>query len=334
MTARVSVIVPTFNRSALLREALASVLAQRQPEMAVLVADNASDDDTPNVVRSFDDSRLSYLRRETNIGWLDNFNRSLAGVSTEYVSVLGDDDRMLPGAMVRAVDALDRAPSAAFCHSSFDQIDARGATVLAATSWSGLTADTLELGQVFIDRAMHVMARVCSPTVVFRTSALPEPAFDARDGSLADFTLWLRLALDGDVQYLATPGVEYRDDNVKVSSFGESVGTGGWVFDPDVTRALEAAKLRFVDEHAASMVSPGRLRHAAAACARTELLVSASHAADRGRADGVRALASTVRTHPRAALTTAAAKVLAKAVLGPRLLAWRSERGGVPGIHV
>jgi glycosyltransferase involved in cell wall biosynthesis len=328
MTARVTVIVPTFNRSALLRESLASVLAQDQPELAVLVADNASEDDTALVVESFDDPRLSYLRRESNIGWLANFNQSLAAVSTEYVSVLGDDDRMLAGAMERAVDALDGAPSAAFSHSSFDQIDASGATVLTATSWSGLRSDTLESGQDFIERALPVMARVCSPTVVFRTSALPSPAFDARDGSVADCTLWLRLALHGDVQYLATPGIQYRDDNVKVSSFGESVGHGGWIFEPDATLALEAAKLRFVDEHASLLADPSRARRAASTCARAELLQYAGHAATRGRLDGLRALGRVSRRRPRTAVMPATARILAKIVLGPTLSARVSRSRG------
>jgi hypothetical protein len=128
------------------------------------------------------------------------------------------------------------------------------------------------------------------------------------------------------VQYLATPGVEYRSDNVKVSSFGEPLGPGGWVFDPAATVALEDAKLRFIDEHEASLADPARLRRAVARCAGVEVLHFAGHAANQSRAEGLRALGQVMRIRPRTALTPAIAKVVAKTVLGPRLSARVSRR--------
>ena len=57
MTApKLTVGIPTFNRARWLRETIDSVLAQTYTDFRVIVSDNASDDDTPDVVRSFDDS--------------------------------------------------------------------------------------------------------------------------------------------------------------------------------------------------------------------------------------------------------------------------------------
>lgn len=59
---KVTVAIPTYNRSRLLKEAMASVLAQDYLDFRVMVVDNASSDDTEQVVRSFADSRVTYSR--------------------------------------------------------------------------------------------------------------------------------------------------------------------------------------------------------------------------------------------------------------------------------
>src|SRR5688572_26222842 len=96
---KVTVAILTRNRSHFLRDALASVLAQRGVVLDVIVLDNASADDTPAVVRSFDDPRLTYVRHETDIGLWRNWDRGIreARARAPFVSIFHDDDVMLPG---------------------------------------------------------------------------------------------------------------------------------------------------------------------------------------------------------------------------------------------
>ena len=56
--------IPTYNRSGLLRGAIESAITQDYDDFIVVVCDNASDDDTEAVVRSFDPARVRYHRRE------------------------------------------------------------------------------------------------------------------------------------------------------------------------------------------------------------------------------------------------------------------------------
>ena len=69
---RVTIAIPTRNRSHLLRVSLESALAQDYPDVQVMVLDNASTDDTQMVVRSFADTRVTYCRSEANLGTLAN----------------------------------------------------------------------------------------------------------------------------------------------------------------------------------------------------------------------------------------------------------------------
>jgi hypothetical protein len=248
---RVTVIIPTFNRAGYLGEALASAASQDFDDLVVVVADNASEDDTRAVVESgrerYGAQRVEYVRRPTNVGWIANFNLALAEVQSEFALVLGDDDRLLPGAMTRAVASLDRAPTAGFVHSAFETIDEHGALVDTATDWTkGLTADTLETGSEFIERTIPWMARVFTHGVLLRHAAFPEVMWDPADGLSPDYFLWLRIALDWDVQYLAEPGAQRR-----VHVGGLSAGFGGiagddYEVDPEAALALRADKLRFI----------------------------------------------------------------------------------------
>lgn len=104
---KVSAYICTFNRAELLRESIRSVLDQTYGDLAVVVLDNASTDHTREVVSSFDDPRLSYVRHEENLGAFRNCNYGLDHANTEYVCIFHDDDRMLPWMIAEEVKIME-----------------------------------------------------------------------------------------------------------------------------------------------------------------------------------------------------------------------------------
>jgi len=112
----VTAIVPTFRRAALLKRAVSSVLAQTRSELLVLVCDNASDDDTEDVVTQLarQDPRVIYHRHAKNLGAQFNFQYGLDAVTTEMFSFLSDDDLLFPDFYRRAVASLEREADAGF----------------------------------------------------------------------------------------------------------------------------------------------------------------------------------------------------------------------------
>ena len=113
----VSVVVPTYNRAALLGECLDSLLNQdRRPE-EILVVDDGSSDGTPDVVRS-KDGPVRYLRQE-NAGKAAALNRALAAVSGEAVWIVDDDDLAPPDALVRLTAAIETGPGTDLVYGGF-----------------------------------------------------------------------------------------------------------------------------------------------------------------------------------------------------------------------
>ena len=95
---RTSVLVPTFRRPALLERAIRSALGQSHRDLEVWVYDNASGDETPEVVARLAaaDTRVHYHVHADNLGSFANFRYAIEHVRTPFFSVLADDDMLLP----------------------------------------------------------------------------------------------------------------------------------------------------------------------------------------------------------------------------------------------
>lgn len=105
----VSVIIATYNRSAVLRYAIESVLAQSFRDFELLVVGDACTDDSADVVRGFSDPRVRWDNLPDNAGsqWAPN-NRGLALARGRYVAYLGHDDLWHPdhlATLLRAIEA-------------------------------------------------------------------------------------------------------------------------------------------------------------------------------------------------------------------------------------
>jgi glycosyltransferase involved in cell wall biosynthesis len=107
----VSVIIPTHNRSFMLREALESVLAQSLADLEIVVVDDGSVDNTRQVVESFADPRVVYVYQE-NAGRSTARNRGIQVSCGKYVAFLDDDDLFLSGKLELQAGLLDECPDA------------------------------------------------------------------------------------------------------------------------------------------------------------------------------------------------------------------------------
>jgi glycosyltransferase involved in cell wall biosynthesis len=94
--ARVSIVIPTFNRAADLRWALRSVFAQTWSDWECLVVDNESTDDTDAVVGEFSDPRLRLIKIQNNGAVAASRNLGVQHSTTEYVAFLDSDDWWAP----------------------------------------------------------------------------------------------------------------------------------------------------------------------------------------------------------------------------------------------
>lgn len=110
-----TIAIPTWNRSNYLRENLEQLRrlcsSQSSGLIEVIVSDNCSDDDTPEVVAHIATAQfpIKYIRNSSNLGWGKNFAQCYAEASGTYVLLLGDDDILVDGSIDRLLALLSRS---------------------------------------------------------------------------------------------------------------------------------------------------------------------------------------------------------------------------------
>lgn len=108
---RITVIIPTRERCDVLEKSLRTVTAQAYENLSIIVSDNCSRDDTKDIVLSTGDHRVQYLNTGQRISMSHNWEFALSHVTEGWVTVIGDDDGLLPDSLetlatiIRSTDA-------------------------------------------------------------------------------------------------------------------------------------------------------------------------------------------------------------------------------------
>lgn len=224
----VDVIVPCYRYAGYLRQCVESVLTQQGPAVRVLILDDASPDETPEVARKLveEDSRVTYVRHRENKRHIRTYNAGIEWVSADYYLLLSADDYLLPGAFARAVGVLDAEPSVGYVFgnalTAFDNGTIEAGRTLALTGIA--SGDWIMRGSDFIrkSRAMNV---VPTPTAVVRTRLQKEcGGYKEELTHTGDMEMWYRLAARADVGFVEANQAVYRRHGANMSMQYDSDG--------------------------------------------------------------------------------------------------------------
>jgi glycosyltransferase involved in cell wall biosynthesis len=103
---RITVIIPTRERCETLGASIRTCVEQNYDNLEIIVSDNASRDDTEAIVRSFTDPRLKYIKTDRRLSVTGNFEFALGHAQSGFVTIIGDDDGLMPGAAAKVADLI------------------------------------------------------------------------------------------------------------------------------------------------------------------------------------------------------------------------------------
>jgi glycosyltransferase involved in cell wall biosynthesis len=128
---KVTAVIPTFNRSKFLKRAVASVQNQTHKDVLVSIMDNASTDDTREIVREIStaDPRITYRANQKNVGAVENIRLGITTVSSSFFSFLCDDDHLEPNFYADGITLLEKYPNASFAVFRVEIVDEGGKTI-------------------------------------------------------------------------------------------------------------------------------------------------------------------------------------------------------------
>lgn len=120
--------LPVYNGEPFLTRSLDSLMAQSETDFELVIGDNCSTDGTEEICRELarKDERVTYLRRERNIGVLANHNRLIHETRGEFFSFASSDDEYHPDRLAELSAALRAQPDAVLAFSAAEEIDENG----------------------------------------------------------------------------------------------------------------------------------------------------------------------------------------------------------------
>jgi glycosyltransferase involved in cell wall biosynthesis len=206
----ISVCVPTRNRASLLRATLSAMQRQTRPYMELIVGDDASEDNTKEVVASFQDPRIRYLRHERNVGIYANWNALIECCSGDYVCIYHDHDHYSDTILETSANLLDRHPLMSFVHTALTTVDSEDQVC---------SIDIRDFSEAMQGWRLREMlansphSPVMAATAMIRRTALSKAGpFQFKEYGLGcDKHMWFRLAGEGTVGYVAEVQAQIRE---------------------------------------------------------------------------------------------------------------------------
>lgn len=182
----VSVVIPTYNRAAMLQEAIQSVMAQTYRDYEVIVVDDGSTDNTRDVASAFS-GKVRYVLQQ-NRGRSAARNHGIGLAQGRYIAFLDSDDLFMPHKLAVQVSRMNEEPEAGMVYSAALNVDERGNEIPSVYEASAS-------GWIYRQVAFYVPLTITLPTVMIRTEVLRQVGgFDENMDRFEDTDMWRRVA--------------------------------------------------------------------------------------------------------------------------------------------
>lgn len=219
---KVTVCIPVYNGSAYIAEAIESVLTQTYRDFQLLIVDNCSTDNTEEIVSSYKDPRITFIRNEKNLGLVGNANRCLELADGEYIYIFHHDDIMLPHNIEYKVRLLDEHPDVGFVHSNLILIDTNGKVIANNIWYKGSRKDYIEDGITAFHKYVEYLpfgASIFIGAVLARKSCYEKVGeFNPELPHCNDSEMWMKMMLHYKIACIGEPLVKYRVHSISTSS--------------------------------------------------------------------------------------------------------------------
>lgn len=202
--ALVSVVIPTFNRPAMLARAIESVLNQTYTNLEIIVVDDASEGDIEAVVKSFDDERIKLIRHEHNHGGSAARNTGIRHSRGRYIAFLDDDDEWLSQKTERQLkDLRKKGPEhkVSFCLRTYFDESLGKDLETSEPGWDGNHLRELLSQGLVASTSCALIEKECFETLGGFREDLP---------CYQDWEMWIRLAERYDFVFLNEALVRYH----------------------------------------------------------------------------------------------------------------------------
>lgn len=209
---KVSVIIPTHNRAKILPLTVKSVLHQTFQDFEIIIVDDASQDNTKEVVRGFGDNRIKYFRRDMSGGDAVARNLGIVNSEGEYLAFLDDDDEWFPKKLQRQVTLIESSqPVVGGVYTGRVNIDGTNGKILSTTLGD-------KRGNLFTEFLGNGLNITTSSVMVRKECFQQVGLFDENIPYNSDFDMWVRISKNFQFECIEEPLTKYYIHAKKLST--------------------------------------------------------------------------------------------------------------------
>lgn len=223
MTETVSICIPAYNAAKFLEETIKSVLGQTYSNIQLIVVDNASTDETGEIVRSFEDDRITYVRNPKTLPAHANWTAATAIATGEWTKLLCADDVLDPECIEKSLMLSSANPTAGVVAGGRDVINARGQKVLSLRKQPDVRSlDHQSLVEAVISTGTNPIGE--SLCLMWKSELTSQVGpFSSRWKYFIDLDYWLRLARHSEIKIGDWKAGSFR---ISSTSWTASIGLG------------------------------------------------------------------------------------------------------------
>jgi glycosyltransferase involved in cell wall biosynthesis len=267
--------LPFYGDVTFLKEAVASVIAQTNPNWHLLVVDDGYPDETlPAWFEGLKDSRISYLRNESNLGANGNFQKCLSLITSDFCVVMGADDILEPNFIEVVVKTISTYPEASIIHPGIKIVNednkeiSTRSEVIKLRIRNSLKSNQLLHGETLATSLMKGNW-MYFPAITWRTKDIQDIGFRPGFNVCQDLGLAMDLIMQGgkmvliddeifryrrhtasDSSVKAINGERFLDERKFFKAMSTDLNSLGW------SKAARAARIHLTSRlHAASLIS-------------------------------------------------------------------------------
>lgn len=197
MNELVSVVIPTYNRAYCIKIAIESVLVQDYEKMEIIVVDDASTDNTEEVIQSINDSRIRYIRNKENCGAAASRNRGIGMAKGVYIAFQDSDDIWQEGKLKKQIELIQKK-NYGMVYAGFEQKCVNGGKIR-------IPRDDMPQEMLSGEVYPYLLSEsyIGTPTMVIQKEILKEiNGFDENMKNYEDYDLALRIAKNYKIGYI------------------------------------------------------------------------------------------------------------------------------------
>jgi len=194
----ISVVMPVYNGEKYLNEAIDSILHQTYTDFEFIILNDGSTDKTEEIILSYDDPRIVYVKNEENLQIVKTLNKGIALAKGKYIARMDADDISLPERFEKQIAFMEENPDIDVCGT-----------------WVETIGPPYEYWRYPVDNeqikaALVFNSALAHPTVMFRNTVFEHTLYEETYNKAEDYALWVKLSKEHRLHNLPLFLFQYR----------------------------------------------------------------------------------------------------------------------------